>query len=59
MYGCSLMRLHLILETLKDQCQGHSDFEGLNLVKEQSSGRMLLLNTNRKSYMGSPIAPSL
>ena len=31
-----LARLHLNLVTLKGQCQGHSDFEGLYLVKEPS-----------------------
>ena len=30
------MRLHLTLVTLRDQRQGHSDFEGLHLVKDPS-----------------------
>ncbi len=30
----TLVRIHLILETLKGQCRGHSDSEGLYLVKE-------------------------
>ncbi len=34
--GSPLMRLHLTLVTLKDQSQGHSDFEGLYLIKELS-----------------------
>ncbi len=34
--GGPLMRLHLTLVTLKGHCQGHSDFEGLYLVKELS-----------------------
>ncbi len=34
--GSPLVRLHLNLETLKGQCQGHSDFEGLYLVKKLS-----------------------
>ncbi len=38
--------------TLQSQIQGHSDFEALYLVKEQSfKGHMLLLNINRKAYM--------
>ena len=37
--------------TLKGQ--GHSDFEGLYLVKEPIKvGHMLLANSNRKPYMG-------
>ena len=31
-----LKRLHFPLVTSKDQCQGHSDFETLYLVKEQN-----------------------
>ena len=31
--GSPLVRLHLTLVTLKVQCQGHLDFEGLYLVK--------------------------
>ncbi len=34
--GCPLVRLHLIIVTLKGQHQGHSDFEGLYLAKKQS-----------------------
>ncbi len=30
------MQLHLTLRTLKGQCYGHSDFEGLNLLKAPS-----------------------
>ncbi len=37
--------------TLKCQSQGQSDFEASYLVKEQELGSILLLNTNRKSYM--------
>ena len=43
--------------TLKGQIQGHVDFEALYLVKEQL-GHMLLLNINRKTYMGSPMTLS-
>ncbi len=38
--------------TVKGQTQGHEDFKHLYLLNP-----MLLLN-NRKSYMGSPMAPS-
>ncbi len=31
--GSPLMQLHLTLVTLKDLCQGHSDFESLCLIK--------------------------
>ena len=34
--GSPLVRLYLTLVTLKGQCQGHSDLEGLYLVKELS-----------------------
>ncbi len=37
--------------TLKSQSQGHSDFKALYLAKEQL-GHILLLNINRKAYMG-------
>ncbi len=29
-----MVRLHFTLMTLKEQCQGHSDLEGLYLIKE-------------------------
>ena len=32
--GSPLVQLHLTLVILKGQCQGHSDFEVLYLVKE-------------------------
>ena len=41
--------MHLTSVTLKGQCQGHSNFETLYLVKEP------VLNINRKPYMGSPM----
>ena len=31
-----LVQLHLTFMNLKGHCQGHSDFEGLYLVKERS-----------------------
>ncbi len=34
--GSLLMQLHLTSVTLKGQCQGHSDFESLYLVKALS-----------------------
>ncbi len=46
--------LHLTSVTLKGQIEGHSDFEALYLAKEQL-GHILLLNINRKGYMGSPL----
>ncbi len=39
-----MLPLHLTLMTLKGQCQGNSDFEGLYLVKRAELGHMLLLN---------------
>ncbi len=54
--GSPLMRLHLTLVTLKVQCQGDSDFR--RLISRNGAaelGHMLLSNTNRKSYMASPI----
>ena len=36
MYGGQLVQLHLTFVNLKGPCQGHSDFEGLYLVKEPS-----------------------
>ncbi len=53
--GSPLMRLHLTLVTLKGQWQGHSGFE---ICKGTELGHMLLLNTNRKSYMRSLITLS-
>ncbi len=49
-----MMWLHLTSVTLKIQCQGHSDFESIYLLKEQL-GHMLLLSIYRKPYMGSPM----
>ncbi len=43
--------------TLTSQCQGHSDFKGLHLAKEQL-GHTLLLDTTRKPYMGSSMTLS-
>ncbi len=34
--GSPLVQLHLTLVTFKGQCQGHSDVEGLYLVKDPS-----------------------
>ncbi len=34
--GMQLVQLHLTLVTLKGQCQGYSDVEGLYLVKDPS-----------------------
>ncbi len=42
---------HLIWS--EGQSQGHLDFEALCLVK--TLGHMLLLNTNSKAYMESPL----
>ncbi len=53
--GNPFVRFHLV--TLKCQYQGKSDCEGL-YRKGAELGYMLLLNTTRKPYMGSPIAPS-
>ncbi len=39
--------------TLRGETQGHQDFEALDLIKEL--GPMLLLNINRKPYMGGGI----
>ncbi len=49
---------HLVSVTLKNQCQGHSDFESSYLVKESSLGNLLLLNISRKPFIGSPVTPS-
>ena len=45
---------------MKGQSQGHPDFEGLYFAKERPRpyGPMLLLNINRKPYMGGPMALS-
>ncbi len=48
--------------TLKGQMQGHSDFEGLYIMyiscKRTQLNHILLLNINRTSHMGSPMASS-
>ncbi len=44
--------------TLKGHCQGHSDFKGLISRKGAELGHVLLSDTNRKSNMESPTAPS-
>ncbi len=50
----------LTVGDLKMSVQGKSDFEGLKLYhciyrKAAQSGHSLLLNTNRKSHMGSAV----
>ncbi len=40
------------------QIQGHSDFEVLYLIKVAELAHMVLLNTNRKSYIGNSFASS-
>ncbi len=40
--------------TLKCQSQGHSDFEALHIVKQQSRP-YVTININRKAYVGSPL----
>ncbi len=50
----SPMTSHLTLSDLeRSNLKGHSDVESLYLVKELC--HMLLLNINRKAYMGSPM----
>ncbi len=47
---------YLTLSDLESQSQGHSDFENFeNFEKGAELGTMLLLNTNTKAYMGSPL----
>ncbi len=45
---------HLTLSGLEGHSHGHSDCEALYRVIEQL-GHMLLLNINKKAYMGSPL----
>ncbi len=47
MYGESIGAIAFAFVNLKGHCQGHSDFEGLYLVKERSDNA-LLLDTSRK-----------
>ena len=42
---------------MKVQIQAYSEFEGLYLEMEQKLGHMVLLNINRKPYIGSPPNP--
>ncbi len=49
---------HLTLMTFIGTIQGHSDCEVICLVIEPSSAiSYILLNINRKSYMGGPMTP--
>ncbi len=41
---------------LKGQIRGHTNFSGFISCKGAKSRHVLLLNTNRKTYMGSPAA---
>ena len=56
----SPMTSHLTLIELPQkvkESQDHSDFEALYLVKEQLD-HMLLLDINKKAYIGSPVTLS-
>ncbi len=48
--GNPVVCLHFTLMTL----EGHSDFEGLNVINEPRLA-MLLVNCDIKPYMGNPI----
>ncbi len=51
--GSPMTLSHLTLSDLEGQFQGYSDFEALNLAR-----LILLLNIDRKAYMGSPMTSS-
>ena len=61
--GSPMTPSHLTLSDAKGQSQGHSDFEGLCIITvsqggtELPVGHILLLNPNRKPYMGNLTAP--
>ena len=57
MYGGPLVQLHLTFVNLKGHCQGHSGIKAISR-KGAELGHVLLLDTNRKSHMESPTAPS-
>ncbi len=41
-----MVRLHFTLVTLKDQCQGHSDLEGLYLIFNINLQKIASYHTN-------------
>ena len=55
--GSPLVLLHLTLVTLKGQSRSLR-FRKVISAKGAELGHVLLLNTNSKSHMGSPKAPS-